>query len=87
MIELGKMLLYFAITVSLSGCVTMGKLAEDENKNKIFCGTIAHIEMACSHGNCIDSPFSLIADVALLPATVPWTIYNYAKDDGEEVKE
>ena len=62
--------------LALAGCATIGTLTEPETKNKIFSGTIRHIELKCAHAVCLDMPFSLVADAVLLPVTIPWTAYN-----------
>ena len=74
-----------AVTL-LAGCATIGTLSEDETKNKVFSGTIRHGELKCAHGTCLDFPFSLAADVLLLPITVPWSLVNFAKSSGTESK-
>jgi uncharacterized protein YceK len=63
--------------LALSGCATIGTLTEPETKNKIFSGTIRHVELKCAHAVCLDMPFSLIADAVLLPVTIPWTAYDF----------
>jgi uncharacterized protein YceK len=67
--------------MALSGCATIATLGEPETKNKVFSGTIRHFELACGHGQCVDFPFSLIADTVILPATIPWSIINVVRDD------
>jgi uncharacterized protein YceK len=67
--------------LTLSGCVTIGTLAESETKNKIFSGTIRHIDLKCAHAVCLDMPFSLVADAVIIPVTIPWTAYNFIKSD------
>jgi len=70
----------------LSGCVSIGTLADKELNNKVFSGTIGHIDMACAHGNCIDAPFSLVVDVVMLPITIPWSIYNVSTNQAEKYR-
>ena len=67
--------------LALTGCVTIGTLTEPETRNKIFSGTIRHIDLECAHAVCLDMPFSLVADAAILPVTIPWTAYNFIKSD------
>ena len=64
------------IALSLSGCATIGTLGEPQTRNKVFSGTIRDIELECAHGTCLDLPFSLVADTVVLPATIPWSLYN-----------
>jgi uncharacterized protein YceK len=72
------------LIAGLCGCATAGTLAEHETRNKIYSGTIRHVELKCAHGVCLDFPFSLIADTVLLPVTIPWSIANRprAEPDG-----
>lgn len=67
--------------VWLSGCTTIDTVSDKNINNKIFSGTIRHVELACAHAVCIDAPFSFAADVVLLPVTVPWSIYNATTKD------
>jgi uncharacterized protein YceK len=67
------------LIAALCGCATAGTLAEHETKNKVFSGTIRHVELKCAHGVCLDFPFSLVADTVLLPVTIPWSIANWAR--------
>ena len=62
--------------LALSGCATIGTLGEPETRNKVYSGTIRDIQLGCAHGTCLDLPFSLSADTVVLPATIPWSIYN-----------
>ncbi len=68
----------------LSGCATIGTLSEKETKNKVYSGTIRHVELKCAHGVCIDFPFSFVADTVLLPITIPWTLVNLARSSSDE---
>ena len=70
--------------LALSGCATIGTLTEPETKNKIFSGTIRHIELKCAHAVCLDMPFSLVADAVVLPVTIPWTAYNFVESNENE---
>lgn len=81
-----KFVAYFIMLVVLSGCVSIGTLGEKEYNNKVFSGTIRHIELGCGHGVCVDAPFSLVTDVVLLPVTIPWSIYNVATDRADRYK-
>ena len=63
--------------LTISGCATVMTLGEQETKNKVFSGTIRHVELKCAHAVCVDMPFSLVADTVLLPVTIPWTGYNF----------
>jgi uncharacterized protein YceK len=72
-----------AALITLSGCATLATLSEDETKNKIYSGTIRHIELKCAHATCIDAPFSLVLDTLLLPFTIPKTIWNSSKSEGK----
>jgi len=68
-----------------SGCATIGTLGEDETRNKIYSGTVRHVELKCAHAACLDLPFSLVADTVLLPVTIPWTMSNfYCRGDAPE---
>jgi uncharacterized protein YceK len=70
--------------LALSSCATIGTLTEPETKNKIFSGTIRHVELKCAHAVCLDMPFSVIADAVLLPVTVPWTAYDFIEPTENE---
>src|SRR5574341_488872 len=70
--------------LALSGCATTATLTEPETNNKIFSGTIRHIELKCAHATCLDMPFSLLADAVLLPVTIPWTAYNFSRSNESE---
>ncbi|WP_139379590.1 YceK/YidQ family lipoprotein [Zoogloea sp. LCSB751] len=74
-------LLFSALPVFVTGCTTLITLSEAETKNKIYSGTIRQADLKCGHGTCFDFPFSLIADTALLPVTIPWTVFNLASGD------
>jgi uncharacterized protein YceK len=65
----------------MCGCATIMTIGETETKNKVFSGTVRHIELKCAHAICLDMPFSLVADTVLLPVTIPWTAYNFIKVD------
>jgi uncharacterized protein YceK len=67
-----------------TGCVSIGTLSEKEHNNKVFSGTIRHMELSCDHGICVDLPFSLVTDVVLLPVTIPWSIYNVSTDSAQK---
>ena len=67
----------------VSGCATIGTLAENETKNKIYSGTIRHAELKCAHGVCLDFPFSLLADTLVLPITIPWTLVMFARSGAQ----
>ncbi|MBU2893720.1 YceK/YidQ family lipoprotein [Colwellia sp. D2M02] len=69
-----------------AGCTTIYTLGNEEQNNKIFSGTIRQVELACGHAVCVDFPFSLVADVVLLPATIPWSIYNVSTNSAEKYK-
>ncbi len=70
-----------AYSLSLTiGCATVGTLLELETKNKIYSGTIRHFKIQCNHGACLDFPFSLALDTAILPVTIPVTIFNFTHD-------
>src|SRR5215510_226074 len=64
------------VAVALSGCGTIGTLGEPQTRNKVFSGTIRDIQLQGAHGTCLDLPFSLVADAVVLPATIPWSLYN-----------
>jgi uncharacterized protein YceK len=68
----------------LSGCATIVTLTEPETNNKIFSGTIRHIENKCAHGICLDMPFSLVVDAVVTPITIPWTAYNYIRPEEKQ---
>lgn len=68
----------------MAGCTTIDTISDKNVNNKIFSGTIRHVELACGHAVCIDAPFSFVADVVLLPVTIPWSIYNGATVDSEK---
>ncbi|WP_299268204.1 YceK/YidQ family lipoprotein [uncultured Psychrosphaera sp.] len=80
-------LINIIILLSISGCVSIGTLGEKEHNNKVFSGTIRHIELACGHGICLDFPFSFVTDAVLLPVTIPWSIYNVSTGRAEKYKE
>jgi len=67
----------YIVLLTLKGCATIATLTEPETRNKVFSGTVRHIEMQGAHATCFDMPFSLAADVVLLPVTIPWTAYNF----------
>jgi uncharacterized protein YceK len=67
--------------LGMCGCASIITLGEPKTKNKVFSGTIRHIELKCGHAVCLDMPFSLVADTVLLPVTIPWTAYNFAEVD------
>jgi len=71
------------LVAALSGCATIGTLAERQTRNKVFSGTIRHFELGCAHGVCLDFPFSLVADVVVLPVTIPWTVVNLLRAEEE----
>lgn len=65
------------VLLVISGCATSISLTEPKTKNKIFSGSVRHVELKCAHATCLDFPFSLVADVVFLPVTIPWTAYKY----------
>jgi uncharacterized protein YceK len=67
--------------LTLSGCGTIGTLGEPQTRNKVYSGTIRDVELGCAHGTCLDLPFSLVADTVVLPATIPWTLYNASHEE------
>lgn len=75
------------VLLAISGCATISTLTEPETKNKIFSGSIRNVELKCAHATCLDFPFSLVADVILLPITIPWTAYRYITADESEKTE
>ncbi|GAA0810990.1 hypothetical protein GCM10009111_02800 [Colwellia asteriadis] len=77
-------LINIIVLLSTTGCVSIGTLGEKEHNNKVFSGTIRHMELACAHGICVDFPFSLVTDTVLLPVTIPWSIYNVSTDSAEK---
>jgi uncharacterized protein YceK len=77
-------ILVFLSLTTIQGCATIGTLTEPETKNKIFSGTIRHVDLQCAHAVCLDAPFSLIADTLVLPVTIPWSVYNFLKSDEEQ---
>jgi uncharacterized protein YceK len=80
-----RLIIITSVTLfSLAGCATIATLAEPETKNKIFSGTIRHVDLKCAHATCLDFPFSLVADTVILPATIPWTTYNFIKSDATQ---
>jgi len=79
-----KLMTATLLILAISGCATIGTLTEPETKNKIFSGSVRHVELKCAHATCLDFPFSLIADVILLPVTIPWTAYRYIASDESE---
>ena len=87
MVRLRVLIVFLMATLVLSGCLSIATLNDKEINNKVFSGTIAHFDMACAHGNCIDAPFSLVVDVCLLPVTIPWSIYNVSTDSAQRYKE
>lgn len=72
-----KRVVVVSLAFMVSGCMTVGTLADSETKNKVYSGTIAHVENGCGHGLCLDLPFSLVLDTVLLPVTIPFTIYKF----------
>lgn len=62
---------------SVTGCVTVGTLVENKSANKVYSGTARHIQSGCSSIVCVDLPLSFVADTAMLPVTVPWTLANF----------
>jgi len=68
----------------ISGCETVYTLKHENGRNKVYTGTISHINGFCDHGRCLDAPFSFVLDTILLPATIPWTAYNYIATDPPE---
>jgi uncharacterized protein YceK len=71
--------------LALSGCATIGTLGEPQTRNKVFSATIKDIQLECAHGSCLDLPFSPAADTVVLPATIPWSIYNVFHEANPEV--
>ncbi len=65
------------ISLAVTGCATTETLTEPDTKNKVFSGTVRHVELECAHATCLDFPFSLAADTILLPVTIPWTAYRF----------
>ena len=76
-----RCLLALPVLMALAGCATMATLEEKESRNKIYSGTIRHVELKCAHASCLDAPFSVFLDTLLLPVTLPWTAYNYLAAD------
>lgn len=76
-----RCLLALPVLMTLAGCATMATLEEKESRNKIYSGTIRHVELKCAHASCLDAPFSVFLDTLLLPVTLPWTAYNYLAAD------
>lgn len=69
------------VAVTLSGCATIGTLGEPQTRNKVFSGTIRDVQLEGAHGTCLDFPFSLVADVIVLPATIPWSLCNAFREE------
>lgn len=78
---LTRCLLALPVLMTLAGCGTLATLEEKENRNKVYSGTIRHVELKCAHATCLDAPFSVLLDTLLLPVTLPWTAYNYMAAD------
>ena len=68
----------------LSGCGTILTLSESETKNKVYSGTIRHLELKCAHAVCLDFPLSLVADTVVLPVTIPWSLINLVKSSSNK---
>lgn len=77
-------LIIIAALLIMSGCETVFTLKHEDGKNKIYTGTISHINGFCNHGRCLDAPFSFVLDTILLPVTIPWTACNYIATDPSE---
>lgn len=84
MISCYKVIAATLVLLVISGCTTSITLTEPKTKNKIFSGSVRHVELKCAHATCLDFPFSLVADVVLLPVTIPWTAYKYIVPDESE---
>ncbi|HXJ56629.1 MAG TPA: hypothetical protein VNU68_08200 [Verrucomicrobiae bacterium] len=69
------------LALGLSGCATIGTLGESHTRNKVYSGTIRDVQLECAHGTCLDIPFSFVADTAVLPATIPWSLYNVCHEE------
>src|SRR6266850_3202781 len=67
------------VPIVLPSCATIVTLSEDETKNKVYSGTLRHIDLKCGHAVCLDFPFSLVTDTLLLPLTIPWSLINLIK--------
>jgi uncharacterized protein YceK len=76
-----KKILAICFCLLASGCATSITLSEPQTRNKIFSGTVRNFELKCAHGTCLDFPFSLVADVVVLPYTIPKTIINFSKSE------
>ncbi len=79
----------FIFLMTLSSCATIGSLTtepEDTGNVVIFSGTRTDLGSAWTfmHMGIIDWPFSLVADVVVLPYTIPKSIYNLAVDRAHE---
>lgn len=72
-----RLIVAVGISITLTGCYSMQTLSDQSKKNKVYSGTIEHVEIECRHGACVDAPFSFILDTTLLPLTIPWTILNF----------
>ncbi|HEY3278430.1 MAG TPA: YceK/YidQ family lipoprotein [Syntrophorhabdaceae bacterium] len=70
------LLLFLCATAATApGCATLVSLTEENQKNKVFSGTRMHLaDLECAHAACVDLPFSLVADLVLLPYTIPKTL-------------
>jgi uncharacterized protein YceK len=75
------------LALALSSCATIGTLGEPQTRNKVFSGTIRDVELGCAHGTCLDLAFSLVADTVVLPATIPWSLYNVCHEEPNTNKE
>lgn len=73
-----KFVLSLLLLPTLSQCVSVESLQNPE-PNKIYAGTRAHLTLKCTHGVCIDAPFSFVVDTLLLPVTIPWSVVNYCQ--------
>ncbi len=72
------------LLLSISGCGTIGRLIDDDGcQNLLFSGTRA--SLGNPHGGFLDAPFSLVADIIVLPYTIPATIHepDECQEDGK----
>jgi len=75
--------LVLSAVLLISGCATVGGLFEKRAQNKVYIGTRIHFDLECMYGSCLDFPLSLAADTALLPITIPWSVYNLSHHEDD----
>lgn len=70
--------LTLSVCMLFGGCSTIVSLGDNERTpNQIYAGTREDLNPHTIY----DLPFSFVADTALLPYTIPRTVYNFHHSD------